>query len=145
MLLMRELLSSRSSAFPLVRSNDHTALGDLEEEITRISPDPEEDLPLEFSERRKLVRRRANLVQGRSLEKLGHAVEYLVDSRMFVVEPETAKAERDAVQILMQLSRSVFLECEEVVTVWDKVVRFWTRPVKQRQGSAREAAGWPQL
>jgi hypothetical protein len=78
---------------------------------------------LEFVERRKAVRRRGNSEQGRALEILGHAVEYLVDSRLFLVDQTQAKAEQDAVQILMRMSRAVFLECPEVVSLWDKMGR----------------------
>ena len=58
--------------------------------------------------------------QGRALETLGHAVEYLMDSRLFLVERATPKAEQDALQILMRMSRAVFLECPEVVSVWTR-------------------------
>ena len=92
-----------------------------------------------------MVRRRANRVQGRSLEVLGHAVEYLVDSRMFMIEPSTAKSEREAVQILMRLSRLVFAECEEVLTVWDRVVGLLERPAKRRRGTARQVNGASRL
>jgi hypothetical protein len=84
-------------------------------------------------------------VQGRSLELLGHAVEYLVDSRMFMIEPSTAKSEREAVQILMRLSRMVFSECEEVVTVWDRMVGLLERPAERRRGTARQANPMRQL
>jgi hypothetical protein len=122
----------RVSAFPAIAPDKLDSLEDLEEEITRISPEPEDEFPEEFKERRRLVRRRANRVQGRSLEMLGHAVEYLVDSRMFEVEPATAKAERDAVQILMRMSRMVFSECDEVVSIWEKALDLWERPAKRR-------------
>jgi hypothetical protein len=60
------------------------------------------------------LRRRANQLQGRGLEILGHAVEYLVDSRMFMVDQPSTRADAEAVQILMLLSRQVFAECAEV-------------------------------
>jgi hypothetical protein len=53
--------------------------------------------------------------QGRALEILGHAVEYLVDSRMFLVDQPTTRADAEATQILTLLSREVFFECAEVV------------------------------
>ena len=61
------------------------------------------------------IRRRSSFSQGRALEILGHAVEYLVDSRMFLVDQLSTHADAEAVQILMRLSRQVFAECAEVV------------------------------
>jgi hypothetical protein len=61
------------------------------------------------------VRRRSNPQQGRALEILGHAVEYLVDSRMFQIDQPTTRADAEATQILMLLSREVFFECAAVV------------------------------
>ena len=127
----------QSSAFPIAMPDEVNLVENFEEDITRISPEPEDEFPEEFRERRRLVRRRANLVQGRSLETLGHAVEYLVDSRMFVVEPSTAKAEREAVQILMRLSRMVFADCDEVVSVWEKMARL----LDNRRDVAEEQQG----
>jgi len=62
------------------------------------------------------VRRRSSVQQGRALEILGHAVEYLVDSRMFLVDQPTTRADAEATQILMLLSREVFFECAAVVS-----------------------------
>lgn len=61
------------------------------------------------------IRRRGNLQQGYALEKLGHAVEYLVDSRLFAQSEKEAKSDQEAIQLLMRMSRAVFLECPEVV------------------------------
>jgi hypothetical protein len=61
------------------------------------------------------VRRRASVQQGRALEILGHSVEYLVDSRMFMIDQPSTRADAEAVQILMRLSREVFSDCAEVV------------------------------
>ncbi len=71
----------------------------------------------------RVVRRRGSLEQGRALETLGHAVEYLADSQVFLSAEETSRSNRDAMQILMRCSRAVFLECPEVI------------PVKRRVGS----------
>jgi hypothetical protein len=60
------------------------------------------------------IRRRATQQQGRGLEILGHAVEYLVDSRMFVIDQPSTRADAEAVQLLMLLSRQVFAECAQV-------------------------------
>ncbi|ADW69235.1 hypothetical protein [Granulicella tundricola] len=78
-----------------------------------------------FVERRRTMRR-GNMEQGRALEMLGHAVEYLVDSRLFGVDERTVKSNQEAVQILMRLSRAVFSECPEVVPVGRKF-NLWMR------------------
>ncbi len=78
------------------------------------------------------VRRRGSLQQGRALEALGHAVEYLVDSRMFLVQQTDSKADQEALRILMRLSREVFMECPEVVTLWTKVERLCRRSFARR-------------
>jgi hypothetical protein len=62
------------------------------------------------------VRRRASIQQGRALELLGHSVEYLVDSRMFMIDQPSTRADAEAVQILMRLSREVFSDCTEVAS-----------------------------
>ena len=62
----------------------------------------------------KFVRRRGSLAQGQALETLGHAVEYLIDSGLFAGDERSRKDDTEAVQILMRLSRAVFLECPEV-------------------------------
>lgn len=59
-------------------------------------------------------RRRATYQQGRGLEILGHAVEYLVDSRMFLIDQPSTSADSEAVQLLMLLSRQLFAECAQV-------------------------------
>jgi hypothetical protein len=138
-------MQPQGSAFPGVTPDAMSFLENLDERSARFSQEPEDEFPAAFKERRRVVRRRPNMVQGRSLEKLGHAVEYLVDSRMFLVEPATAKAEREAVRILMRLSRMVFSECEEVVTLWDRVVELLERPAKRSRAIPREASGLPQL
>jgi hypothetical protein len=61
------------------------------------------------------VRRRANANQARAIEKLGHALDHLIYSRMFLTDTDAVKAETDAVHILMVSRRSVFEECETVV------------------------------
>jgi hypothetical protein len=47
---------------------------------------------------------------GRTLQMLGHAAEYLVNSRRFLLEESSSAADEDAVRILMRLSSSVFRE-----------------------------------
>ncbi len=55
-------------------------------------------------------RRRSNPRQGRALELLGHAIEYLVDSRLY--DQWETPADAAAVHLLMGCSRAVFSECE---------------------------------
>lgn len=70
------------------------------------------------------VVRRGTAEQGRALEALGHAVEYLVDSRLFTLDQAAVRSDDEAVQIMMRLSRAVFAECPEVVSVRRKL-RMW--------------------
>ena len=70
------------------------------------------------------VRRRASSEQGRALETLGHAVEYLVDSRIRFNDPLASAGEREAIEILMRLNRAVFSECPEVVPL-SRRIRQW--------------------
>jgi hypothetical protein len=55
------------------------------------------------------------LTHGRTLLMLGHAAEYLGDSRRFLVRGE-ATASDEAIHILMGLSRSVFDEYAEAAS-----------------------------
>ncbi len=72
-----------------------------------------------------VVRRRGNPQQGHALEALGHAIEYLTDTRMFSIgdTAERARSESEAVQILMRASRAVFEECAEVVPLRARIAR----------------------
>lgn len=63
------------------------------------------------------VRRRASRSQGQALETLGHAVEYLVDSRLFTMDQSAAASDAAAAQLLMRASRAVFAECPEVISI----------------------------
>ncbi|SNT02760.1 hypothetical protein SAMN05421770_103514 [Granulicella rosea] len=71
------------------------------------------------------VRRRGNPQQGHALETLGHAIEYLTDTRMFSIgdTAERARAEAEAVQIMMRASRAVFEECAEFVPLHTRIAR----------------------
>lgn len=64
---------------------------------------------------RRIIRRRPTQTQGQALEKLGRAIEYLMDSRLVLIEEPSTKADADALEILMRLNRCVFSECKEVV------------------------------
>ena len=71
--------------------------------------------------RSQAVVRRGTAEQGRALEALGHAVEYLVDSRLFLLDQAAVRSDDEAVQIMMRLSRAVFAECPEVVSLRRKL------------------------
>ena len=66
-------------------------------------------------------RRRNSPQQGQALETLGHAIEYLVDSRLF--EQWESPADAEAVHLPMACSRSVFADCEEVSPWHQRVQR----------------------
>ena len=74
----------------------------------------------------RCTRRRAGRKQGVAIEVLGHAVEYLIDSRMFLTQTPYTKSEEEAVQILMRANRLVFESCPEVVPMGARV-RNWMR------------------
>lgn len=65
------------------------------------------------------ARRRTTPQQGRALELLGHAIEYLVDSRL--PEGGPTSAENGALRILMACSRTVFEESVAAVPVHQRV------------------------
>ncbi len=78
--------------------------------------------------------------QGRALEMLGHAVEYLVDSRMFGDEAGF-RSEGEAVQILMRMSRAVFAECPEVVPLRERVARWFADAWERQAGLDQSRQG----
>lgn len=71
-----------------------------------------------------VIRRRPTMQQGRALETLGHAIEYLIDSRMFLVNEPYTSADAAAVQQLSLCSREVFATCAEIVPVSTRL-RLW--------------------
>ena len=56
------------------------------------------------------IHRRSATHHGSTLRTLGHAAEYLVNSRLFSLEVMETAGDREAVRILMRLSREVFNE-----------------------------------
>jgi hypothetical protein len=68
----------------------------------------------------KVIRRRPNMSQGRALETIGHAIEYLYDKRVYRNAGQLSESDTEAVQIMMRLSREVFQECKEVAPVADQ-------------------------
>ena len=86
-----------------------------EESASQRAPRTDLDPPNQVAKAPR-ARRRGSVEQGRALEILGHAVEYLVDSRLFLAE-SSSPADQQAVQLLMCASRAVFAECPEVISV----------------------------
>jgi hypothetical protein len=70
-----------------------------------------------------VLRRRPTRQQGLALEKLGHAIEYLVDSQLYLNPGATPQADVEATQILMRLSREVFAECREAAPATPSILR----------------------
>jgi hypothetical protein len=62
------------------------------------------------------IHRRTVSHHGKTLLMLGHAAEYLVQSRMFLSAEPASQSDTEAVHILMQLSRMVFNEYAQQVT-----------------------------
>lgn len=58
------------------------------------------------------ARKRSTPQQGQALEILGHAIEYLVDSRLF--DQWESPSDAAAVHLLMGCSRAVYADCEEM-------------------------------
>ena len=87
-------------------------------------------------ERRTMVVRRPGREQGMALEVLGHAVEYLIDSRMFLTEVPYTKAEQEAVQTLMSASRQVFEGCAPVVPLRTRATMWLQRTFLARKFAA---------
>jgi hypothetical protein len=69
----------------------------------------------------RVVRRRPTPQQGKALEVLGHAIEYLMDSYVLTHAADTNNGDHEAAQILMGLSRMVFEECAEIVPLSHRV------------------------
>jgi hypothetical protein len=68
--------------------------------------------------------RNASVDRGQGIEKLGHAVDHLISSSMFYTDESFAKADSEAIHILMRLRRSVFEERTEV-TPGNRRLRQW--------------------
>lgn len=61
------------------------------------------------------VRRRLDRQNGQALEQIGHAIEYLIDSRALFTGSVPGEAVDEAIEILSRASRAVFSECPEIV------------------------------
>lgn len=64
----------------------------------------------------KNERRRPNPQQGRALEVLGHAIEYLIDNGGTL-----SRADMEACSMLNLASRTVFMECAEVKSLHERM------------------------
>lgn len=80
----------------------------------------------------RTIRRRPTQEQGRALEILAHAIEYLTDSELHTGEGEFSNDVLCATGILMDRSRAVFAECPEVLplgqTFRQGLIRMFGRP-----------------
>jgi len=76
-------------------------------------------------------RRRITPQEGRALEILGHAIEYLSDEFVHQGGAFTAQnGQVEAVQLLMALNRSVYFECPEVPTLRERVGAMFVRSTR---------------
>ena len=71
------------------------------------------------------IHRRPSMHQGHALESLGHAIEYVYDSRVYRNGGEMSPSDVEAVQVLIRLSREVFVECREVASARTGLKLFW--------------------
>ena len=82
-------------------------------------------LPPLADRRRRLrsdeVRRKPDMTQGRALEALGHALEYLSDSAY--ADRVALPAISEAVKILAEKSRAVFAECPDIIPLSKRIRR----------------------
>ncbi len=102
------------------------------------------DLP-PLSDRRKSkrkgeVRRRPERSQGKALEALAHAIEYLVDNA------ETSgclpsAATMEAVELLAEKSRAVFAECAVITPLPQRLTNLFARFFAPSRGQGRRISG----
>jgi len=67
----------------------------------------------------ELDRRRPTRQQGEALEILGHAIEYLIDSRPFLPVELGGEDHKETLDLLKCQSQQVFAECAAVVSTRD--------------------------
>jgi len=67
-----------------------------------------------LSNNRVMLRRCRTREHGAALMTVGHAIEYLIDTRL-VKEPNTSGAEREALAILLRANLTVYNEGAEIV------------------------------
>jgi len=79
--------------------------------------------------------RRPSPTQGRALEILNHAIEYLVDSRLD--ETWNTPTDAEAVHILMACSRAVFMDCEVILSWPQRLQRAALRRLHPAHNASR--------
>ena len=85
------------------------------------------------------LRRWPTMRQGHALESLGHAIEYLYDSQVYQTSGTLSSNDVEAIEILMRLSREIFVECREVVPSSRGIhrgIRNWLLRLRPEQRSA---------
>jgi galactose-1-phosphate uridylyltransferase len=78
------------------------------------------------------VQPRAKVDHARAIQKLGHAVDHLIYSRMFLTDADMVKADADAIHLLMVLRRNVFEECITVAQGNQQVKQWIMARLKRR-------------
>lgn len=68
--------------------------------------------------------RRPTATQGRAIELLGHAIEYLVDSRLASADEFCSPAAQEAIHLLSRANREVYLAAPEVKSSGGRVMRW---------------------
>ena len=68
--------------------------------------------------------RRPTAAQGRAIEILGHAIEYLVDSRLACWEEFSSPAIQEAIQLLSRANREVFAAAPEVKPAGGRILHW---------------------
>lgn len=72
------------------------------------------------------ARRRPTQEQGRALEMLGHAIDYVVDQQLTAPDRTSALNDQDAIRLLSWCSREVFAGCPEIGSVSNRLKRWFT-------------------
>jgi hypothetical protein len=75
------------------------------------------------------IHRITNTHHGRTLLTLGHAAEYLANSRRYSTQKYDHEADVEAIHILMELSRSVFEDFAERSTLSRRLEQWLIEPV----------------
>jgi len=88
------------------------------------------------SDRRLTIHRRTHSQHGHALQILGHAAEALSCNLAFEIDPKQEAATRQALHILMQLSRSIFDEYAEETRQTHPVTDWMMRQAIRIYGAA---------
>jgi hypothetical protein len=68
--------------------------------------------------------RRLTATQGRALEILGHAIEYLVDSRLAYADEFCSPAAQEAIQLLSRANREVYQGAPATAPAGSRIMRW---------------------